>query len=39
LYDADNKPLPPERSQGALVVVKKEGQWRWAALFEKPIEK
>lgn len=37
-YDADGKPRPPWKSRGALVMVKKEGQWRIAAMFERPLE-
>ncbi len=37
-YDADGEPRPPWQSRGALVMVKKEGQWQWAALFERSTE-
>ncbi len=37
VYDADGEPEPPWKSRGALVMVKKEGQWRDAAMLERPI--
>jgi ketosteroid isomerase-like protein len=37
LSDADGNPGPPRKNRGALVFVKKEGQWRMAAMFERPM--
>ena len=38
LLGADGEALPPSTSQGALMIVKQEGQWRCAAMFEGPTE-
>ena len=38
LLDADGKPLPPNKTLVAIVFVKKNGKWLFAADFDKEIE-
>jgi ketosteroid isomerase-like protein len=38
LHDADGELMPPLSNRAVVMMVKKGGQWKFAALFDRPVE-